>query len=137
MNNKEISRVLERLINPNLCNFLGVFSGDLIPNMTFVNRYPAAYVVNSDTSESPGEHWLAFYYYDKDICEFFDSYGLSPFAFGFNIHPSVSNTRFYNPDILQFVDNIVFSICIIDHSIIHYTQLLTHSLRILKVMTSL
>ena len=57
----------------------------MVPDMTKVTRYPACFVVNSDTSQLPGEHWIAFYYTDIDNSEFFDSYGLSPLVYGFDV----------------------------------------------------
>ena len=37
----------------------------------------AAIIVNTDPSDMPGQHWVA-YYMDGRSSEFFDSYGLSP-----------------------------------------------------------
>jgi hypothetical protein len=39
-----------------------------------VLHYPSAYVVNSDRSDGPGEHWIAVYFCKDGCAEFFDSY---------------------------------------------------------------
>lgn len=57
----------------------GVFSSDTIPSE--VVCYPTAYIVNTDDSNSPGQHWVAFFYETKSkIPEYFDSYGFLPLA---------------------------------------------------------
>ena len=40
--------------------------------------FPSAYVINSDPSSEPGEHWIAVYFDKCGRREYFDSYGLSP-----------------------------------------------------------
>ena len=42
------------------------------------NRYPCGLVVNTDPSDEPGTHWVAFYFPSKGKGEFFDSYGHPP-----------------------------------------------------------
>lgn len=79
MNSRQIQRLLENLIDPARAQFAGVFPRDKVPNHKLeAVRYPYCYVANTDTSESPGSHWVAFYFPDPDSCEFFDSYGLHP-----------------------------------------------------------
>ena len=39
---------------------------------------PSAYVINSDPSNKPGEHWVAVYFDKNGKGEYFDSYGLPP-----------------------------------------------------------
>ena len=41
--------------------FHGVFSSDHLPQMP-VKQRPAAFVVNTDPSRRPGEHWIAISY---------------------------------------------------------------------------
>ena len=36
-----------------------------------------AYIVNTDLSDDPGEHWVAVYFRDNRVI-YFDSYGMSP-----------------------------------------------------------
>jgi len=64
-----------------------------LPHVT----YPSAYVINSDPSSKPGEHWIAVYF-DKNIkAEYFDSYGLSPDMLDF--------TDFMNANSISWVYN--------------------------------
>jgi len=57
--------------------FKGVFPRDKLP---FIHTYPASLIVNTHTSEYPGEHWLAIFFDKSKHCEFFDSFGF-PFKF--------------------------------------------------------
>ena len=45
--------------------------------------FPSAYVINSDPSSEPGEHWVAVYFDKCGRGEYFDSYGLPPTLVGF------------------------------------------------------
>ena len=47
-----------------------------------VPSYPSAYVINSDTSDKKGEHWVAVYFDKNRRGEYFDSYGLPPAVLG-------------------------------------------------------
>jgi hypothetical protein len=55
--------------------FLGVFASDQLPTSI---SYPCAVVANTDSSDKPGEHWVAFYFDENGVGEYFDSYGLPP-----------------------------------------------------------
>ena len=44
--------------------------------------FPSAYVINSDPSNEPGEHWIAVYFDKRGRGEYFDSYGLAPALVG-------------------------------------------------------
>ena len=35
-------------------------------------------IANTDEKDSPGQHWVAFYFTKDGVCEFFDSYGRTP-----------------------------------------------------------
>ena len=56
-------------------SFIGVFSSDTLPSYAQTGYY----VVNLDTSQQPGSHWIAIKI-SKSKCknEYFDSYGLGP-----------------------------------------------------------
>lgn len=56
--------------------FEGVLAADELPR--YVLSYPSAYVVNTDSSDEAGKHWLAFFFDSDGIAEFFDSYGGVP-----------------------------------------------------------
>ena len=47
-----------------------------------VPSYPSAYVINSDTSDKKGEHWVVVYFDKNRRGEYFDSYGLPPAVLG-------------------------------------------------------
>lgn len=47
---------------------------------------PSLYVLNTDNSQGPGEHWCAVYFGgDGECCEFFDSFGFSPVLYKFDV----------------------------------------------------
>jgi hypothetical protein len=93
MDSNEIRDITNSLICPKQCSFLGVFPRDLIPKVASILHFPASCVVNSDTSRKKGEHWIAFYYSNRNTCEFFDSYGLQPAFYNIHISPNVYNTQ--------------------------------------------
>ena len=47
-----------------------------------VPSYPSACVINSDTSDKKGEHWVAIYFDKNRRGEYFDSYGPTPAILG-------------------------------------------------------
>ena len=60
-------------------SFLGVFAKDSLPKISI---YPSSLVLNTDTLDGPGEHWLAIYFDKNKNCTFFDSFGRRPESFG-------------------------------------------------------
>ena len=79
--------------------FIGVFARDEIPAKL---SYPCCFVVNTHPRSFPGQHWLAFYYDDNGMCEFFDSYGHSPKYFNFiNYIKKTANKCRYNSKRIQ------------------------------------
>jgi len=56
--------------------FKGVFPSDRLPKT--ILKYPALIIANTDTSDQPGTHWIAFYFDSRRSAEFFDSYGQYP-----------------------------------------------------------
>ena len=78
MNGRQIARVLSKDIRSRRI-FRGVYARDLLncSNQTFC-RGPSVYVVNTDSSDKPGEHWVALYFNGLGQCEYFDSFGLPP-----------------------------------------------------------
>ena len=60
-------------------DFYGVLARDQLPEYI---PYPKHFIINTEESSEPGEHWLALYYDKNGICNFFDSYGNSPKFFG-------------------------------------------------------
>lgn len=54
--------------------FRGVFASDRLPKKNDA-RKRSAYIVNVDTHDKPGSHWLSIFA-ENDRCEVFDSYGV-------------------------------------------------------------
>ena len=53
-----------------------VFAADQLPTKEF----PGAYIVNTNTSSQPGQHWVAFFTTEEST-ECFDSFGENPSAY--------------------------------------------------------
>ena len=70
MDTNEINAALH-----NTKDFLGTYALDRIPK---VKRFPAGLVINTDSSDKPGEHWVAVYFTPDGSAEYFDSFGLPP-----------------------------------------------------------
>lgn len=64
----------------NIPGLVGVFPRDKIPRP---KKLPAFYVVNYDSDDEPGEHWIAILISGADEGEYFDSFGLPP------LHPAL------------------------------------------------
>ena len=60
-------------------SFVGVFPRDRLPDLY---SFPCSVVINTEPSYKKGEHWIALYFNERRFCEFFDSYGLPPSAYG-------------------------------------------------------
>lgn len=75
MNTVQISKVLK---SNNLTHkiFKGVYALDELPKQ--VSR-PSILVVNTDTSNEKGTHWLAIFVPVRGCAEYFDSFGNPPF----------------------------------------------------------
>jgi hypothetical protein len=62
--------------------FQGFSAADLLlPDK--IKCKPALFILNTDTADGPGEHWCAVIIRNKNVCEFFDSYGLAPSVYNF------------------------------------------------------
>lgn len=74
MNTQELTAILSKApelksLNAEVC------AKDLLPEKKPLDL--RAYIINTDTSEEPGEHWVALYF-RNDQAIYFDSYGQSP-----------------------------------------------------------
>lgn len=69
----QINQILSRDRKASM-HFKGVFPADKLPSV----ESETALVVNTDTHNEEGTHWLAMYVKDAKTLEFFDSFGLSP-----------------------------------------------------------
>lgn len=70
----ELYRILKSDLFANRI-FCGVYAVDKLPKR--VCHHPAAYIINTDVSKGPGEHWVAVYFDGLGNAEFWDSYGFS------------------------------------------------------------
>ena len=77
MNGSEIERALrsDRITGE---KFVGVFASDSLPKD---KEYPGAYIVNTDPSSKPGQHWIAFFLPEPGRIEVFDSFGKDPVTY--------------------------------------------------------
>ena len=55
--------------------FRGTFPVNKLPP---VSQYPSCYVVNNQTENLPGQHWIAIWVDEKRVGEVFDSFGMLP-----------------------------------------------------------
>lgn len=55
--------------------FVGTFPCDRIP---IVIKRPAYFVINTDSHDKPGEHWVCMILKPNETGEYFDSFGLPP-----------------------------------------------------------
>lgn len=62
-------------------NFKGVFASDKLPNV--IRKKPCSIIANTDESNKPGQHWVAFFIPKSGAIEFFDSVGRKPGKSGF------------------------------------------------------
>ena len=92
MNTSQIDGILKRIVKPPT-RFLGVFAKDQLPEPTTITHFPSCLIANTDKASGKGEHWVAFWFDSPYSCEFFDSYGLSPFDYGFSFSCTSFNSR--------------------------------------------
>jgi len=94
MNTIQIEKIFEKYPT-----FKSVLAFDQLPTKIYP---PAAYIINTHTSEKAGEHWLAINYTKTGSVEFFDSYGLGPKFYGLDSFLiKTSKKCFYNTIALQ------------------------------------
>lgn len=75
MNTHQIARALE--LDPiTRKTFCGVYASDKLPKE--IEHFPCGFVANTDPSNKPGTHWVAFYFLSEHEGQFFDSYGNPP-----------------------------------------------------------
>ena len=73
MNSTQISSILHSTIES---SFWGVCASDKLPKQ--INKYPVGFVMNVDSSDQPGSHWVAVYIDRHQQGNYFDSYGYKP-----------------------------------------------------------
>jgi len=56
-------------------NFAGIYARlDPLP----IYSPPLCFILNTDTTNLPGQHWVCVYIHSNGICEYFDSFGGDP-----------------------------------------------------------
>lgn len=75
---------------PGYTEAVGVFAADRLPVAVLHRDHDACFILNTDPSNAPGAHWLAFYYDSSKRClEYFDSFGL-PLSLHYDVSESLS-----------------------------------------------
>eukprot|EP00745_Piridium_sociabile_P016482 TRINITY_DN24483_c1_g2_i1.p5 TRINITY_DN24483_c1_g2~~TRINITY_DN24483_c1_g2_i1.p5 ORF type:complete len:154 (+),score=7.34 TRINITY_DN24483_c1_g2_i1:3583-4044(+) len=75
MNNLEITSVLKRDTYAGRV-FGGVYPRNKLPR--YIKKRPIAFVINTDHSDGPGEHWVGVWFDRRGRAEYFDSFGFPP-----------------------------------------------------------
>ena len=70
LNNFELERWVKQL---GIKHFRGIYSRDNLPSK--INE-PEVGIINLDNHIGPGTHWVCYRNDDKNVCEYFDSFGL-------------------------------------------------------------
>lgn len=59
--------------------YLETYAADRIPDVERAKSLAlCAFIVNTDVSSRPGEHWVALYIRTKNVAEYFDSLAMEP-----------------------------------------------------------
>lgn len=75
MNTIQLSAIMDKILANT--HFLGVLACDQLPKRA-VQKLPSSVIINTHSSDLPGEHWLAVYITEDRVGCFFDSFGNSP-----------------------------------------------------------
>lgn len=87
MNGLEISYILS--MDPYTSKFFKGFGMSDTRRLAFTNEPSALYILNTDSSSGPGEHWCVVFFKDYSA-EFFDPFGEPPETYNF---PSLIRSR--------------------------------------------
>ncbi len=85
-----IRAVLSKDIFTRKC-FLNVYARDELPSKV---NYPSCFVLNTETRDKEGKHWIAIHYDENGTCYFFDSYGLPPSYYNMEQYIKKTSTKF-------------------------------------------
>jgi hypothetical protein len=80
MNGAVITHILSR--DPYTAPWFHGFSSPDLP-LPRIRRKPALIILNTDNARGPGEHWCVALIRNRNVCEFFDSFGLPPAVYNF------------------------------------------------------
>lgn len=109
MNGEELDRILKRAIG---AKYVGVFAADEIQSILSSRRGDSSssfcFLANTDLSNEPGEHWVAFFVVSNCTLEFFDSYGEHPYTYFPHLQLTTHFTNLlYNNQKLQKLNSTV------------------------------
>jgi hypothetical protein len=94
MNAGELADIGDHLLKHTPIEFLGVFPRDHLPKEKEIPRYPACLIVNTDTSDGPGIHWVAIIHLSRSASEFFDSLAFPPSVYDISV-PKLQKQSLY------------------------------------------
>lgn len=77
MNTQELQTILDNNIHTRRLGTCRVVARDQLPASIDMTK-TAGFILNTDPSFRPGEHWTALFYNGLGTWEFFDSFGLPP-----------------------------------------------------------
>jgi hypothetical protein len=92
METNQLDAAVRRIVAPPT-RFIGVFAADQVPDLTNLTYFPSCLIANTDPSTKAGQHWVAFWIDSPHSIDFFDSYGLGPQDYGFDIACSSISTK--------------------------------------------
>ena len=94
------SQQLNELGKKHVRGFIGVFPLDKIPS--HIGTPPKSFIVNTDTHNLPGRHWIAVSYEQGGIAHAFDPLGFFyPFPLIAQLHTNPYRRVFYNYTMYQ------------------------------------
>ena len=73
--------------------FTDVLPSDLLPNQ--IKKKPRGFILNVDTSNGPGTHWISIYITVDGKGEFFDLYGEPPEFYSRNFETFLEESQQY------------------------------------------
>ena len=93
--------------------------------------YPSAIVVNTQSENQEGEHWLAMYFDKNRFCEFFDSFGLGPDYYNLELYVKTfaSDLHFNNSQLQSYDSDTCGYYCI------HFILLKSRGFSLLEIVS--
>ena len=94
-------------------------------------EYPGSYVVSTNPSTAPGEHWVVMFFNNQRSAEFFDSYGLHPIVYVLtDFLDSHSSSLTYNSKTLQ---SLISEVC--GHYTVYYILFYSRGCSLSAILT--
>lgn len=95
MDSLQLASALPDAVSPHAFP-LGVFPRDKIPSRPC--KYPSCFIANTDVSDKPGTHWIAYFMDSPYHTEFFDSFGHTPSTYDFSLIANQCNSLQFQSD---------------------------------------